>query len=443
MKAILYLILGTLSSLQITAQSLKPFIGLNTAPNPEDSMCAIVNYLGGFGASGYKVGDTVHDFTLYDKDSNPLSLSTRLKAGKPVLLISSSYTCPVFRGKIPEINQLQAQFGSQLEIYIIYTVEAHPDKDISPYFGRVNTGSSNINSGILYRQPVIYADRLAILNDMLTKVSIDVPVYVDGPCNEWWYHFGPAPNNATLIDPNGIVRVKHAWFDRSPDDIFCDVRKYFDPGASCDSIPSGVGNFTFTMVTDTLVSGFTNSTFYAVGTLQNTTKIPMTIEVRRLQNNMPAGWSSSMCLDVCYPTTTDSTRITLKGNEKMDMIIDFFSGPVPAKGSVRIGMRNVDNTQNRAFMQVTAVTQELTSTDDKNVTETDLLIYPQPSNTYFRILSKEYSQYMLFDEKGIIHQSGHFDETKSIQRNHLPSGMYFLKLNSEDGKVAYRKVIFN
>lgn len=427
----------------LSAQNLKPSIGLFTAPEAAETVCPIQSHLGNFDRTGYQLGDTVHDFTLYDKDFHPFTLSESLNNGKPVLLISSSYTCPIFRGKIPKINQLYSQYKDQLDIYIVYTVEAHPDKDISPYFGRVNTGAANINEGILYRQPLNYGDRLQIVQDMLIDESISVPVLIDGPCNAWWNHYGPAPNNATLIDPDGTVRVKHAWFDRSPNDILCDVKKYLDPSSSCDSIPSGVGQFSFELISDTIIRGEVNATLYAVGTIQNTTKYPMTIEVRRIQNNLPANWSSSMCLDVCYPADVDSTRISLKANEKMDMIIDFFTGPVPATGRVRIAMRNVDNTQNRAIMDIRAMTHEVTSTYKPNTTKPDVLIYPQPSNGFLHIRSNVYNQFILFDEKGVVHQKGYIDEMHTLDRKNLPSGLYFIKLSQDNGQSIYQKVMFH
>ena len=68
-------------------------------------------------------------------------------------MIGSSYTCPVFRNKLPVINDVVATYGAQLTTIIVYTPEAHPYLDVSPYFGAVNTHQANISSGILYEQP--------------------------------------------------------------------------------------------------------------------------------------------------------------------------------------------------------------------------------------------------------------------------------------------------
>ena len=442
MKSVFIVVFAsTLLCIQPKAQ-LKPFIGLNQLPQANDLICPIPNYLGSFTDSGYHKGDTVHDFNLYNKDSEPWRLSEFLKTGKPVLLISSSYTCPIFRGKIPIINELQRLYKDQLEIIVFYTVEAHPDKDISPYFGKVNTGAVNQKDGILYRQPIIYADRLKIVEDLLNAYNLEVPVFIDGPCNEWWLHFGPAPNNATLIDATGIVRIKHAWFDREPDNILCELKKYFDPLNSCDSIPNDVGEFSFMMSTDTLIKGEVNSTMYVSGIIQNTSNVPVSIDVKRLVNNMPVDWSSSICLDVCYPTSVDSTRITLRAKEKMNLIVDFFTASLAAKGSVRLGMRNVNNTLNRAFMNATAITEEIVVSNDNAYTEEYLRIYPNPVSSHFIINANQFDSYRLYDAKGVLVQIGSLTSVTRIEKCNLTSGIYIIQVTSSGGTIFYRKLLF-
>lgn len=430
------------TSIDLNGQ-LKPFIGMDIEPKPGDSICIIPNYLGNFSTSGYQIGDTVNDFRLFQKDGQAFLLSERLATGIPVLLISSSYTCPVFRGKVEAINELVKTYNGKIQVYVVYTVEAHPEIDISPYFGRVNTGSPNINEGILYRQPRTYGERLQIVDDMLADINLDAPVIVDGPCNSWWLHYGPAPNNATFIDTDGIVRIKHAWFDRAPDDIFCDLEQYFNPGKNCDSIPAGTGNFSFTMVTDTMISGDLNSTMYAQGTIENNSTSNVTIEVRRLQNVLPANWLSSICLDVCYPTDVDSTQITLKPGQKMQLIIDVFSSDVAGTARLRMGMRNVNNTQNRAIMQISATASEITTSDKYNTgDEPEVVVYPKPATSYLKIRSSKYNQYKLFDQNAQVFKSGWIDGNETIDRSGLPAGVYFLKLTNEAKEVYYTKIVF-
>lgn len=212
--------------LQVTSQTLKPSIGLSSLPGLNDSICNIPLYLdpdGTFNSSGLQAGDTIHHFKLYDVNNQGTDMADELQQGKPILLVAGSYTCPVFRGKVKAIDNLATAYGSSISIFIIYVIEPHPDIDTSPYSGTVWTTSANVAAGILYRQPITYGDRLTIVNDMLDSMNITHRVLIDGPCNSWWLTFGPAPNNAYLIDPNGIVFAKHGWFNKLPHNMMSDM----------------------------------------------------------------------------------------------------------------------------------------------------------------------------------------------------------------------------
>ena len=189
--------------------NLKPTIGVGTLPNDADSICTLGTVGGGgFGQLGPMTGDTIAHFNLWATDGSEMDIETILLQGKPVLMVTGSYTCPVFRNKVGVINDLQVIYGNSLEIFIVYVVEAHPiAPDISPYFGVVND-AGNPSVGINVLQPRTYGERKAVVQEMTDTMQFDVPIYLDGPCNEWWYEFGPAPNNAYIIDQNGAVYIK-------------------------------------------------------------------------------------------------------------------------------------------------------------------------------------------------------------------------------------------
>src|SRR5687768_11128860 len=239
---------------------LKPSIGLSSIPGDNTAICAIPLYTGSFDSSGLQAEDTAFDFKLYSISGDSFLLSEKLSHGKPVLLIAGSYTCPVFRNKVAVINSIAATYAGQIEIAIVYTLEAHPTV-ISPYFGYINVTQANQNAGILYDQPHTYGERKTICGDLLQAMTVQVPVYLDGPCNSWWSMYGPAPNNAYLIDTNGIIFAKHGWFDRHPDnDIVCDIDSLLGAGG-CNSTPSN-GTFILEQVSTT-VSGFPGEILYA------------------------------------------------------------------------------------------------------------------------------------------------------------------------------------
>jgi len=168
--AILALCLFSLSTL---AQSLflESTIGLSSLPNDNDAVCTIPfsNPPGGFNFQGqlFQVGDTIPDFTLYQLDGTPVTLSDELLKGKPVLLVTISITCFISRNRMVEFNNLFATYGNDVNFYLVYVVEAHPQLDISPYTispGSVwcECGAGGANQYHVYRQPTIYSEKKTI-----------------------------------------------------------------------------------------------------------------------------------------------------------------------------------------------------------------------------------------------------------------------------------------
>jgi hypothetical protein len=292
---------------------LKPSIGVSTLPLDMDTICTIPNYTGSFYTSGLANNDTAYDFTLFDRNNNAITLSQLCATGKPTLIVNGSYTCPVFRGKIPQINQVLATYGNAINVLIVYTVEAHPT-NISPYFGFVNTGAANINAGILYAQPQTYLERKNIVDSLLSQYALNATVYLDAPCQNWWNTYGPAPNNAYIINPNGIVYKKHGWFDKYPDNIFCDLDTLLNVNSGkCNSI-NNTGTFSLQMISNDTVLGTAGSTIYASLDLINNSSQSVLVKVAKLAENYDIDWESSFCTDVCYPISVDTTILQIPAN---------------------------------------------------------------------------------------------------------------------------------
>jgi hypothetical protein len=440
MKQIVAVFLCVASSL-MAQPSLKPHIGQRNIPADTDTICRIPLYLGGFDASGLDVGDTAYDFTLFDANGDSLNLATVLSQGKPILLISSSYTCPVFRGKVPAINAIVSRFAGKVEIYIIYTVEAHPQTDTSPYFGRVQTGSTNVNAGILYRQPTTYGERKAILAEMTKDLTIDAPIVIDGPCNEWWQTYGPAPNNATVIDTNGIVRIKHGWFDRYPENMTCDLNDLLGIPDSCGQSPgdSSKGSFRFTMLSSDTAKGDAGQTLSVDAELVNESENDVFVLVRRLENDLPTGWETSLCLDVCYSTTTDSTTILLPAKASQSFHFYFYtSDGGAAKAHARVGLRNVNDKANSYSQDLYAVATPALAVHQSD--DVQISISPQPAIDHLTITAiPAFKEIEIFDMLGRREKYIPFEERVDITS--LTSGVYTIVLYKASGLPLVRQFI--
>ncbi len=219
-----FLLLVILAGFACAQATLKPSIGLSSLPADNTPICnPTCSSSYNFNTDGLQVGDTIPDFTFYTLSGTPYNAQTLINSGKPLCLVAGSYTCPVWRGKITTLNTLISTYGSQVNFLVVYVCEAHPESpDISPY--SCSVWNPNPPS-VAYLQPTTYGGRKTVLTDMVNNTcscvtTVNCPIVIDGPCNQYWAKFGPAPNNAYLIRPDkGTVFCKHGWFNQVPNDM--------------------------------------------------------------------------------------------------------------------------------------------------------------------------------------------------------------------------------
>jgi hypothetical protein len=342
------ILLAGLTATAFAQPVLLPSIGIGALPADSEPICTLPVQTPPINTCGRPEGEQAAGFTLYDIDGNAFDLEATLLLGKPVLMIGASYTCPVFRNKLPRINQVAAAYASQLTTIIVYTVEAHPHLDISPYFGAVNTHQANIQAGILYEQPETYGERKAVVQDMLDSLTIQVPVYIDGPCNNWWNYYGPQPNNAYLIGTNGIIHTHHDWFDKHPEDIDCDIEDLLGLPITCGNGGFG-GSFAVQLISNDTILGDAGTTLTGHALLTNATNADCLVRIVKLQVSLPAGWQTSLCADVCYLPDVDTAIVQLAANSTMDFYYYFYTTST-GTGYTRVGFRN-ENDHSNAFIR--------------------------------------------------------------------------------------------
>jgi hypothetical protein len=437
MNRILYLIVFL--PVLLKAQLL-PSIGLSVTPSDNVPVCTEPFYTGSFYTSGYQVGDTVPDFKLYAINGDSLVLSKSLLSGKPALLIAGSLTCPVFRAKVATINQVVSTYSPLINVYVIYTIDAHPT-DTSVYFGYVNVTSQNTSAGILFPQPVTYGGRKAMVDTMDHWVNLNAPVFIDGPCNGWWHHYGPAPNNAYLIDTNGTVALKHGWFHKYPDNIYCDLDSIlnFNSGL-CVPTTTASGNFSLHIVNYS-VTGQPGATLYDYVDIVNPTSLSTTVKIKKLQKNHPQSWQTSFCADICYGTADDSITVSIDPYDTLKFSLDFYTGGSADSGSVKVGFKNTMKAANNYTLLLKAYTEEQTT----GVTKTAALregirLLPNPASCNVRIDSddKEFNLEVL-DAFGrvVLRQVN----DRSLNVSALSPGIYLLVYESMGQRRAGKLIV--
>ncbi|MBA3680888.1 MAG: T9SS type A sorting domain-containing protein [Bacteroidetes bacterium] len=439
MRNYFYVVLFIISGYTSFSQLL-PSIGLNSIPQNSAQICNEPFYLGNFYSTGYQQGDTVPDFKLYNLNGDSLILSQELLAGKPVLLISGNLTCPVFRAKVATINQVITTYSSNIKVYVIYTLEAHPT-DTSVYFGYVNVTSQNTTANVLFPQPDTYAQRKDIVDTMSYFVNLNAPVFIDAPCNNWWKKFGPAPNNSYLIGTNGVVLNKHGWFHKTPDNIFCDLDSILNVNSGlCVQAPTIPGNFTLNVVSNN-VSGNPTQLLYDYVDVINTSSVVVTFKAKKILNTLPAGWQTAFCADVCYSTSDDSIEVSLNAFDTLHMSLDFFTDNVADSGSVKVGFKNMNKPNNSFSLWLKASTLP-NDVGIKDLQNQEILfaLYPNPaSNSVSIITDKKYFTISVYNTIGkeIIRE----DNNTSVNTEHLQNGIYFIVFSNSQGIISKKLII--
>lgn len=396
----LLLAFGPLASL--AQPVLLPTIGLEALPGVDAPVCTLPFQTPPITSTGYFAGDTAADFRLYDLEGNAFHLQSTLASGKPVLMIAGSWTCPVYRNRLGHIAQMHALYGDQVEFIVVYTVEAHPIIDVSPYFGAVNPGQTNLNAGITYRQPTTYGERKQLVQIMLDSMTVAPPVYIDGPCNAWWNYYGPAPHNAYLIGTNGIIAAKHGWYNKFPDDIECDIRTHLGLPNTCTG-STYTGSFTLQETSADTVYGTAGTTLTASARLTNSTENDVQVRVVKLEVDMPADWNSSLCLDVCYLPQVDTALIVIPAGTTQDFYYYFYSSPEPGTGYSRIGFRNENDINNRYMLDYWGISSGGVGMPELHSISEGFRAYPNPSEGTVRITSEQpYDRVQVLDAQGRI-----------------------------------------
>ncbi len=176
-----------------------------------------------FDTRGVVPGKQVPDLPVLTMDGEETSLSSLWQDDKPTLVVGASLTCGRSRERQPWVEELAEKYKDQLNVAVIYTQEAHPTIDPSPYAkyspelenperpGERPGGNEKV--GLARRQPTDLEGRIELAGEFRELLDVQVPILVDQMNNEAWEQLGGGPNVGLLVNPDGTVEVKHPWFD--------------------------------------------------------------------------------------------------------------------------------------------------------------------------------------------------------------------------------------
>lgn len=150
------------------------------------------------------------DFELTDIDGNRVALQD-LVGERPVVLQLGSYSCPVFRYRSFDMQELQHDFAGRVDFVVVYTREAHPVDTINPYADRIWNPLINKVAGVKVPGHKSAEQRRAQASAAFDLMGLDSRLLVDGMDNAVWQQFGAAPSPAYVLDLQGRIYLRQPW----------------------------------------------------------------------------------------------------------------------------------------------------------------------------------------------------------------------------------------
>ena len=210
------------------------------------------------------------------------------------------------------------------------------------------------------------------------------------------------------------------------------------------SIHSAVAQtFTLTMTSDTIACGNPGDQIYVYGDITNTTASLQSLDIIRVENNIPVNWQTALCIDVCYTPTVDSVQVTFNANETKTFIFHFYTGVSADSGNALVKLKNVANPTETILQRFYGNTNCITGiVDNEPANRFNLTTYPNPvsvfTNIQFTILQTEDVTLTVYDITGkqiaTLMNERKTAGTHSVlfDTQSLPAGTYFYQFRTSE-----------
>lgn len=101
---------------------------------------------------------------------------------------------------MPALNKLYDDYGSRVEFYAVYILEAHPSD--------VWQMQSNVHDKVVFASPKSFGERQEVAGMCVRKLGIKFPALIDNFSNSTEEQYTGWPDRIYLIDKNGRVAYK-------------------------------------------------------------------------------------------------------------------------------------------------------------------------------------------------------------------------------------------
>ena len=225
------------------------------------------------------------------------------------------------------------------------------------------------------------------------------------------------------------------------------MKKIFYVFAFLLCIKASAQNFTISMP-DTIKYGSVNSTLGCVDTIICGNS-GLYVDVIRVQNDTAPNWSTSFCLDVCFPPFVDSARVYILPNGRITFILDFYSSSLPDSSTALFKFVNPNNPANVFYQRLYGITTPA-SVAAVNAPAVTIHIFPMPvsSGSAFNVFISDMNnssgelRMNVYDMCGRVcaNVSGLHNGNNSILLS-LPAGIYSCSILKNEVPVVKSKLV--
>jgi hypothetical protein len=152
------------------------------------------------------------EFELIGIDGQAVKLQD-IVGEKPVVVQLGSYSCPVFRYRRFDMQELQRDYADRVHFVVIYTQEAHPVDAINPYVDRIWNPVINKVAGVNVAEHKTLQDRQAQASLAFDAMELNSQFLVDNMDNATWRQYGAAPSAAYVVGLQGMIRLRQPWIN--------------------------------------------------------------------------------------------------------------------------------------------------------------------------------------------------------------------------------------
>ncbi|MFQ5334962.1 MAG: T9SS type A sorting domain-containing protein [Flavobacteriales bacterium] len=215
---------------------------------------------------------------------------------------------------------------------------------------------------------------------------------------------------------------------------------------------SNAQQIVFTLDADSIAYGFPGDEIPIFGTISNTDTIAIDVFVERMENNIPTGWQSYFCTDVCLMPNTSINTVNVAGGYDQEFSLHFMTDSIPDSGNALMSFTNLSNSNNFFIQRMYGISDSAYTGADPPPLPHVLAakLYPNPlyDNRWLAVKipgnwmpTVRSFNFVLYDVHGrmvvLTHNLWH--NTSVLDLSDLPGGVYAYQLLSTTGQQVLQK----